>query len=322
MTISLTASDPARHAKAVVFACDGNYARYALHAAVQIAQLHPHRDFDICLCATGEDLHPVASLASHGFRYCRIGTEGMFTGLNLDARRTDAAYLRLALPQAFDAEYQRLLYLDSDVFVQAGDLSRLMDLDLESRTLAAVRDNSQWRAPDRRPEPFRKLGLATAPYFNSGLLLIDTERFVARALLERCVDFARAHAGRLIGLDQELLNSVLHGDWAELHPVWNWQYTRATMLFEAMEGANIVHFIGPKKPWRHASGALPLKFRRAYRAFLSEHFPQEPQIVRDGLHPHENRRYQRMLFFRHFLATGRFAEYIGRFDDEWAVLRT
>lgn len=320
MTPSLSASGPAQHDKAVVFACDSNYAPFALFAAEQIARLHPDRDFDICLCAMGEDLAPVESLASHAFRYCRIGAEGMFTGLNLDARRTEAAYLRLALPGTFAADYRRLLYLDSDVFVERGGFSRLMDLDLGGKAVAAVRDNTQWRTPNRRPEQFRRLGLPTARYFNSGLLLIDVAGFNAGGVLQRCLAFAQAHEGRMIGHDQNLLNCVLRGDWAELHPVWNWQYTRATMLFEALEGARIIHFIGAKKPWKHASGALPLKFRRAYRDFFAAHFPDAPQIGPDGLRPHQNRAYLRSLLYRHVVAAGSFTKYLDRFEDEWSVL--
>lgn len=320
MAISLNASSPARHRKAVVFACDGNYARYALFAADQIARAHPDRDFDICLCAMGETLAPVESLSHHGFRYCDVGAEGVFTGLNLDARRTEAAYLRLALPKAFARDYRRLLYLDSDVFIQGGDFSRLLDLDLEGHAIGAVRDNLQWRRPDRRPEALKSVGLPAAPYFNSGLQLIDVATFNSAGLLDRTLAFARTNAGRLVGLDQELFNCVLHGDWAELHPTWNWQYTRASMLFEAMEGANVVHFIGAKKPWKHTSGALPPRFRRAYRTFMAAHFPDGPQIGEDGLRPLQNRRYLRGLMFRHFLAIGRFAQYLDRFEDEWTVL--
>jgi hypothetical protein len=320
MAIPMKTSRPARHDRAVVFACDGNYAKYALFAADQIARLAPERNFDICLCAMGEDLASVPSLDRHGFRFCRIGAEGIFTGLNLDARRTEAAYLRLALPDAFADEYRRLLYLDSDVFVQGGDFSRLMRLDLGDRAIAAVRDNIQWRSPERRPEQFQKVGLPGARYFNSGLLLIDVEAFNARGLLGQCLEFAVAHQGQMIGHDQNLLNCVLRGDWAELHPAWNWQYTRATMIFEALEGANIVHFIGAKKPWKHAGGALPLKFRRAYRAFFAEHFREAPQIGPDGLRPDQNPRYLRSLFTRHFMAIGSFGRYLDRFENEWSIL--
>jgi hypothetical protein len=47
---------------------------------------------------------------------------------------------------------------------------------------------------------------------------------------------------------------------------------------------------------------LPLRFRRAYRAFLDEHFPDAPAIGPDGTPPHRNLGYMRRMLLRHLLA--------------------
>ena len=57
MAITLEASAPPRSDRAVVFAGDARWVRFALLAADQIARLHPARDFDICLC-TDEPVVP------------------------------------------------------------------------------------------------------------------------------------------------------------------------------------------------------------------------------------------------------------------------
>jgi hypothetical protein len=318
MAIAVRAAAPARSDRAVVFACDRGYARFALLAAHQIAQRHPDRDFDICLCSD-EELGVPPGLAYHRIRVVRVATDGAFAGLRLDPGRTDVVYLRLALPAAFAGSYRRLLYMDADVFVQGGDFAALLGLDLGGRVLGAVRDNTQWRARGRRPVQFRRLGLPAAPYFNAGVLLIDVERWNAAGLLDRCVEFGRAHRDRMIRHDQNLLNGTLQGDWAELSPVWNWQYTRASMLFEAMEQAHVVHFIGPKKPWTHRGGGLPLKFRRGYREFFAQHFPEAP-VGADGLAPHANRSYLRSMLMRHLLAVGPFGDQLDRFETDLTVL--
>ncbi len=314
--ISLESDRPAASDTAVVFACDEAYARYALFAAARIDAVSPARDFDICLCSM-EPIQPVASLAALGIRHCRVDTGGVFGAMNLDARRTEASYLRLALPAAFAGQYRRLLYLDADVFPQGGDFSRLLRLACPT-AVAAVRDNSQWRTPGRRPDSFKRLGLAPAPYFNSGVLLIDVERFNADRVLDRCLAFAGEHPPERIGLDQDLLNAVLHGDWSELGPVWNWQYTWASRLTEAMVGANILHFIGPRKPWKHDGGELPLKFRRAYRDFFAVHFPDAP-IGPDGTRPQRNRVFQVKMLAKHLVAVGKMGRYLDRFEDDFTV---
>ncbi len=322
--IACSADRPAAARDAVVFGCDRKYAPYAKFAADQIARLNPARAFDICICIPEGDASLADDLADPELRICRIATGGIFSPLSLDARRTEATYLRLALPAAFDGQYRRLLYLDSDVFVQGGDLGALIGLDLGRHALAAVRDNIQWRTPGRRPEEFRRMHLPTARYLNGGVLLFDVAAFRDQGVLEACLAFGRAHPDALSRNDQSLLNLVLRGDWAELSPSWNWQYTRASMLFEAMETAHIVHFIGPKKPWTHTGGALPLKFRQAYRAYFAGQAATGahvvPEIGPDGLPPHRNRRYLRRILVRHLMAAGRFSDYLDRFETDLSVV--
>jgi hypothetical protein len=208
------------------------------------------------------------------------------------------------------------------VFVHGVDFSALFGVDLGGHVLGAVRDNTQWRAPGRRPEQFRRLGLPQRPYFNAGMLLIDVERFLEARLLERCVEFGRTNRRQMIRHDQNLLNGTLQGDWAELSPTWNWQYTRATMLFEAMQEAHVVHFISPRKPWGRSAGSLPPRFRRAYAGFFAEHFPDDPPLEPVAVTPHEKRAYLRMVLWRHLVAVRSTCDYLDRFETDLTVHRT
>ena len=319
MQTSLTADRPAASDRAVVFACDANYLPMALHAAAQLAALHPARDFDICLATMDDPLALPPSLAPLGLRAVRIEAHGAFDDLKTDRRRTASAYLRLALPGAFAADYRRLLYLDSDVFVQGGDVSALLRAELRGRPLAAVRDTIQWRTPSRRPEAFRILGLPHARYFNSGLMLMDLDAILARDLPARCLTLARGEGRRLPGHDQNLLNATLHGDWAELSPVWNWQDTWATRLFETLVDPHIVHFIGSKKPWSPKGRDLPPRWRRSYARFFAEHLPERalppepaPRLPATGD--------LARLLLKHLVSARRMAAYLDRFESDLAVL--
>lgn len=314
MAIVLTAATPARADRAVVFAADGNYLRFAAFAAAQVVAL-TRGAVDVCICSPGDAVPEVA-----GVRACRVATGGIFAGLGQDARRTEAAYLRLALPAALSGDYGRILYMDADVFVQGGDFAALLGVDIGPHPVAAVRDNMQWRTPGRVVPSFRRLGLDAAKVCNSGVLLMDVAAWREQEVLERCLAFAAGHPPERIGLDQDLLNAVLHGGWAELSPVWNWQYTWASRLFEAMAGANVVHFIGPRKPWSHDGGELPLRFRRAYRAYFAEHFPDAP-VGDDGLAPMANRAFWAKAIGKHLLSMGKMSAYLERFPTEFTVIR-
>lgn len=320
MKITFSATRPAASDTAIVFAADGAYLPFALFAARQISALHPNRDFDIVIASM--DAHPElpVDLQSLGIRFCRIATADTFDGLRLDPGKTQVVYLRLALPAAFSDEYRRLLYLDSDIFVQGGDFSALLGIDLGHKAIGAVRDNTQWRTPRRRPEQFRVLGLPHAPYFNAGVLLIDVASWNTTDIMGRCVAFGRSHHDRMIRHDQNLLNGTLQGDWAELAPTWNWQYTRASMLFEALETPNVIHFISPRKPWSPNTGTLPLRFRTAFRDFIAAHLPDAQQIPDDGMKPMQDRKRTRSVLWRHLLAQRRFSDYLDRFPDDLTVL--
>jgi len=188
--IAASCDQPAAAEKAVVFACDGNYARFALFAAAQIDRLAPGRDFDICLCAM-EPPVPAPSLEAARVRFCRIDTGGVFGAMKLDARRTEASYLRLALPAAFAGTYRRLLYLDADVFIQGGDFSRLLDLDLRG---AALPLRAEARLLFRAFPPFLIRAFADYEREMTRLGKRPSGPSVDRAMLERLeiVEVARA----------------------------------------------------------------------------------------------------------------------------------
>jgi len=310
----VASSQPASADTAVMLCCDAGYLPFAALAATQIAALHPARSFDICICSDTALKLPEA-LTGAGIRMCHIETGGAFAGLRLDARRTESAYLRLTLPQLFEDTYRRILYLDSDVFVQGGDFAALLDTDMGGHVLAAVRDNIQWRTPHRLPTQFKRFGWPTAPYFNSGVLLIDTQRFRDRNLLQDSIAFGRTHKDILIGHDQTLLNCLMRGDWHELPPWWNWQYTWASRLTEAMVGAHIVHFIGKTKPWNDPKGDLPPRFTDGYTHFLHQHFPDRSTTTGPDPIWRDAARVRKVLV-KHLLSYRRMTRYLNRFEKD------
>ncbi|MGC9448330.1 glycosyltransferase [Cereibacter johrii] len=156
--MTVQASRPARSRQAVIFRCNAGCLPFALHAAGRIDRLTPGRAFDICICHGEEPIVVPDSLSRLDVRLIRIDTTGLFTGLRPDP------YLRLALPQALAADYDRIHYLDSDIFVQGGDFTALLGLDPGNHPRGAVRDNIQWRTPGRRAEKFRGLPISMSAF--------------------------------------------------------------------------------------------------------------------------------------------------------------
>ncbi len=318
--LDVSASGPAEFRRAIVFCCDQNYLVFAAHAASQIVALHPDRDFDICICF---DERPVAippSLDHLNIRLCHVKTGDLFKGLRLDPGKSHDVYLRLALPQAFANDYDRILYLDSDIFIQSGDFSALMDVDFAPHPIAAVRDNTQWRTPNRRPKQFKTLNLPSAPYFNAGVILMDVKRYNQQDLLTRCLTLGKANADVMIRHDQNLYNSVLQGDWAELSPMWNWQFTWSSLLFAMQIEPHLVHFIGKTKPWKDPRGELSPRFATAMKAFARRYFPDLDVFQSSGGSLAPNSTKMRKMLIKHMFSAKKTQRYLGRFSDDLDVI--
>jgi lipopolysaccharide biosynthesis glycosyltransferase len=165
-------------------------------------------------------------------------------GAPTDLERASPHYFRLLAPLCLP-DHDRALYLDADTMVLS-DLTPLWSTDLQGRAVAAVRDYlprigdavSNWRELNLDPN---------APYFNSGVMVMDLARWRDEAVPQRTLEVCRVCRDHLIAHgswpqhDQYGLNVVLHGRWKDLDPALN---HGADLPPRA---PRIVHFIGNGK---------------------------------------------------------------------------
>ena len=194
-------------------------------------------------------------------------------GAQSQAAHISAATMgRLFLPRHLSG---RVLYLDGDVGV-TGDVAPLRRVDLGGSPLGAVRDFMTAKRASRE-EP----GAPPATYFNAGVLLMDCDALRRRPEgLDRLEDVA--HASSLRMGDQDHLNQLYPGEAHLLNPAYNssWGRTAAQRGFarklggEASETAELadvmVHFHGPKKPWKRARYDLWSQRARAVQAYRKQ----------------------------------------------------
>lgn len=306
-----------QHDCAVIVACDANYLPYAAVVARQLADGAPACDV---LIGSPDPLDLPHVLRGAGIGHVAARMPLIESVLPLDDRRSLAAYMGVFLASALGGIYRRILVLDADILFERGDPARLMAAGMGGHAVAAVRDNRQWRSPAKRVPDFRRLGWAAAPYFNSGVVMYDPDSWVAQDLPARCAAFARRHLKGL-GRDQALLNGTLHGDWAEISPLWNWQFTWASSHLAAMADPCLVHFIGPVKPWLDRSeGIVPMRWRMPYGAFLADHFPAAARPGRPEIRHWPGRRHLGRSLLRQWRASAPMLDYLGRFADEYTLL--
>ncbi|MEF7616689.1 glycosyltransferase family 8 protein [Aquincola sp. MAHUQ-54] len=165
-------------------------------------------------------------------------------------------YARLLIPDLLPADVGRALYLDADMVVLE-DLASLWDTDLGGRSVGAVRDRIGHVGAPGGLVNHAALGIpADAPYFNSGLLLMDLARWRALGIGRRVVEYLETHRDLIQMGDQDGLNALLHHDWHELPFRWNWQTLPRmhrqgppTCWSPASAHQSIVHFSSSEKPW-------------------------------------------------------------------------
>lgn len=181
-------------------------------------------------------------------------------------------WYRVFLPRLLPDE-PKILYLDCDTLI-VDSLEWLWQLELGQHALAAV-SNPFW---DNDNDWHAKLGLQRQDaYFNSGVMLLNLERFRAENLSAAVLEHGRANAGWTRFGDQDSLVAVLHHRRLPLPPRWNVmrilmmtgqsrQIFQSDELLEAIRRPAIIHFEGSTKPWvnptKHPYGRVHARYAR------------------------------------------------------------
>jgi hypothetical protein len=167
----------------------------------------------------------------------------------------------LVLPKAITVPGARLLMLDSDMIVNAS-LQPLFEMNLRGHPLAAVKDMLVESALHARGRQWDD------NYFNTGLLLVDVDRWHAGALGDEAMRWLADQPHKPEWPDQDALNHVVKGDWLRLDRSWNFAYCGEPQQFsyEEYAAAHIVHFSGAKPTEARDHPAVPIYDRQEEKA--------------------------------------------------------
>ncbi len=186
---------------------------------------------------------------------------------------TSAALGRLHVGDVLPPDVSRTVYLDADTLV-LDDLTELLDVDLGGRTIGAVLNevggDRSWTLGETAV--FSHRGAEPPGYFNSGVLLIDMDRWRAAGMTERAIALYRRYGHQFRTHDQDILNILCSGAWTPIPEKWNKLVEHsvhgrfgAGRLPYLTQHEGIVHFIGEIKPWSSDFPANSL--RRLYQRY-------------------------------------------------------
>lgn len=270
-------SRPPRFPNAVVMATDALGLPHACFLAEQILEKETTRDFDVVICVFEHELIPQA-LLDLDIRFCQVDPSGELEGIPSTSMIPLAAYLRLLMPQVFVKDYQRMLYIDTDVYLRRPGLGAAFTSEI-SGPVALAPDvqafgTDEWIAERKVADYIAGLELPpTHIYRNSGVMLLDLSRMAERGDGEKIMAYARRMGAKLRHHDQSAINGAIGEEISLMSIRWNLpQFPGLQERAEDLD-ALLLHFTSWPKPWDAIADTYRNQFRDEYQSYFTHRFP-------------------------------------------------
>ena len=155
-------------------------------------------------------------------------------------------YYRILIPEIL-TNYNKVIYLDCDLVI-LDDISNLFNIDVSNYILATV--HNELSSEYMKKYIVNTLNLELDQYFNSGVLLINTKKFVENNIKNLCFDFLN-NSSRLMCPDQDILNVTCKNNILFLPTIWNFQTgsSNYSLFSKYMNTYKIIHYTTALKPW-------------------------------------------------------------------------
>ena len=207
-----------------------------------------------------------------------------FSNVNLTRGFPLATAYNVLAPEYLLQNEARAIYMDADMVVME-DLTSLWEYQLDTAVGAVLDAHIVWMSSPSMWRPWREEEVdPMTPYLNTGLMLIDLERWRKENLTGRTLEYLEKYT--LPCVDQDALNFALNGAFDQLHPRYNsmpyhllkmFRYVDAVdpdqRIGEAITNPAVVHFHRSffGKPWTYFSTHPGTKM---WRTLASEVHPR------------------------------------------------
>lgn len=173
-------------------------------------------------------------------------------------------YMRLFIAYFIPQTIEKVLYLDVDMLVLE-DISQVYNHNIADKVIGAVTDHriktfdNSWGGILN----YKELGLAAdTPYFNTGLLLINTKLWREQNITQNIIDCIYNNKKFANYPDQYGLNVVLANQWYKIDLRWNYFSTEDDLE------PYLVHFVS-RKPIYKSYNSKP-KYQTLFFEYLNK----------------------------------------------------
>lgn len=144
---------------------------------------------------------------------------------------------------------KRMLYLDVDMLC-IEDISPIFSCDLQNKIAYVVNDFELPKDEKAKEDRIWGLKLINNQYFNSGMMLINIDRYVEEDIGEKALQLAKSNDFPY--MDQDVLNILLDGK-VEFRSSLEYNckiYFCDESFNKEKDKIKIIHFTGSNKPWK------------------------------------------------------------------------
>jgi lipopolysaccharide biosynthesis glycosyltransferase len=236
-------SDPIQ----VAFCSDPGYIRQLAAALVSLFLSNWKNELVVYVVTTGLDPRFKEGLQKIATTY---GRELIFLDINDESFDNLAAYVqpksayyRLMLPDLLKS-IDKAIYLDSDLVVEI-DLRELWEIPLWSELLLGVAERDELQ-----PKLQAHVGTPGDRYINSGVLVMNLERWRAESVTDQCLAWLRENPLRATMMDQDAINKIAARRKGYIDLKWNLNPIHGPARETLPKfPERILHFAGLMKPW-------------------------------------------------------------------------
>lgn len=156
-------------------------------------------------------------------------------------------YYRLFIAKLYP-EYHKAVYIDSDI-VLLDDIANLYNIDLGGKMIGAIPDGVVHDTPPFKEYVKINLGVEPDKYFNSGVLLMDLDKFRENKIEEKFIEILTKYNCETIAPDQDYLNFLCKGKIKYLPISWDKMPEYDKHL--DVKDIHLIHYNMFKKPWHY-----------------------------------------------------------------------
>lgn len=196
------------------------------------------------------------------------------------SRWPKVVFARLFAPN-FLKSYDRVVYLDTDILpiLERPDIwSQPLEGGVGGVIDFGLRNTAPWHAKKEQSSPpnqnrireswLKSIGIETTKYFNSGVLIIDTDIWNSIDLKSIASHFFQRYRAHMF--DQDFLNYAFQGRWTEFGPEYNFQESMMDFGLASIIEPAFLHFNSKLKPWQANKRWLVKDVKMISREFYND----------------------------------------------------